>query len=503
MMPALLASPSAGSRMTETRETLRTQIRTTLRNRLFVVVSNREPYIHQYDGDAIVCKRPASGMALALDPVAQASGGLWVAHGSGGADQEVCDAAGRISVPPENPAYTLKRVWLTKEQEENYYYGFANSALWPLCHLAYRRPVFNEAHWRAYQEVNALFAEAVAEEIGNSKAFVFVQDYHLALLPRLLKELVPQAVVAQFWHIPWPNMEVFSICPWRHELLEGLLGNDMLGFHIRAHCLNFMETVDNEMEARLDRETNSVVFQGHTTRVRGFPISIDFAAIEALAASQETEQRMEELRKRYRLPRENLGLGVDRLDYTKGIPERIVAIDRFLERHPDYQGRFAFLQVAPPSRVHVEEYRRLADEVDHLIEQVNWKHRSGSWQPIIYVKEHLEQPILYALYRMARFCLVTPLHDGMNLVAKEFVAANVDLSGVLLLSQFTGSSRQLHDAIQVNPYAVDELAEDIHTALEMEANEVRWRMKRLRESVSESNIYHWATDVIKRMGRLG
>lgn len=487
----------------ETRETLRKQIRTTLRNRLFVVVSNREPYIHEYDGDAIVCRRPASGMALALDPVAQASGGLWVAHGSGGADQEVCDAVGRTSVPPEQPAYTLKRVRLTKEQEENYYYGFANSALWPLCHLAYRRPVFNEAHWQAYQEVNALFAGAVAEEIGNLKAFVFVQDYHLALLPRLLKELIPQAVVAQFWHIPWPNTEVFSICPWKHELLEGLLGNDMLGFHIRAHCLNFMETVDSEMEARLDRETNSVVFQGHTTRVRGFPISTDFAAIETLAASQETEQRMEELRKRYRLPTENLGLGVDRLDYTKGIPERIVAIDRFLDRHPDYRERFTFLQVAPPSRVHVEEYRRLGDEVDHLVEQVNWKHRSGSWQPIVYVKEHLEQPVLYALFRMARFCLVTPLHDGMNLVAKEFVAANVDLSGVLLLSQFTGSSRQLHDAIRVNPYAVDELAENIHTALEMDANEVRWRMQRLRESVSENNIYHWAIDVIRRMGRLG
>jgi trehalose 6-phosphate synthase len=487
----------------ETRETLRQQIRDTLRNRLFVVVSNREPYIHEYDGDAVVCKRPASGMAIALDPVVRASGGLWVAHGSGSADREVSDDAGRIRVPPEDPAFTLKRVWLTKEQEENYYYGFANSALWPLCHIAYRRPVFDEAHWRAYQEVNELFAEAVAEEVGNSKAFIFVQDYHLALLPRLLKERVPQAVVAQFWHIPWPNTEVFSVCPWKHELLEGLLGNDMLGFHIRAHCLNLINTVESEMEARLDRETNSVVYQGHTTRIRSFPISTDFAAIDELAASKETEQRMEDLRKRYRLPRENLGLGVDRLDYTKGIPERIIAIDRFLDRYPEYQGRFTFLQVAPPSRVHVEEYRRLSDEVDRLVEQVNWKHRDGSWQPIVYVKEHLEQPILYALFRMARFCLVTPLHDGMNLVAKEFIAANVDESGILVLSQFTGSARQLTDAIIVNPYAVDELIEHIHTALEMDAHEVRWRMRRLRESVGESNIYHWATEIIRQLGRLG
>jgi trehalose 6-phosphate synthase len=467
-----------------------------------VVVSNREPYIHQHEGDTVICRRPASGMALALDPVVRASRGLWVAHGAGTADQEVSDDRGRVRVPPEKPVYTLKRVWLTKEQEENYYYGFANSALWPLCHLAYRRPVFNDAHWRAYQEVNTLFADALVEEIGNRKAFIFVQDYHLALLPRLLRERVPQAIVAQFWHIPWPNPEVFSICPWKHELLGGLLGNDILGFHIRHHCLNFLDTVDTEMEARLDRESTAVVHHGHTTRIRAFPISADFAAIEKQAAGKDTEARMSELRKKYRLPRENLGLGVDRLDYTKGIPERLVAIGRFLERYPDYRGRFTFLQVAPPSRVHVEEYRRLSDEVDRLVEQVNWKHRDGSWVPIIYVKEHLEQPILYALYRMARFLLVTSLHDGMNLVAKEFVAANVEESGVLLLSNFTGAARELGDAVMLNPYAADEVAEQIHAALEMDAAEVRWRMRRLRESVRKNNIYHWATDVIRRLGRL-
>lgn len=485
-----------------TRETLRQQIRTNLRNRLFVVVSNREPYLHQFSGDEIVCQRPASGMALALDPVVQASGGLWVAHGSGSADEEVADEHGRVRVPPEKPTYTLKRVWLTKEQEENYYYGFANSALWPLCHLAYRRPTFNECHWRAYREVNEQFADAIAEEVGNRKAFVFVQDYHLALLPRLLKERIPQAVVAQFWHIPWPNPEIFRICPWKQELLEGLLGNDMLGFHIRFHCLNFMDTVDAEMEARLDRESTAVVYQGHTTKIRSFPISVDFEAINKLAASKETQARMQELRKRYRLPEENLGLGVDRLDYTKGIPERLVAIDRLLDRYPDYRGNFTFLQVAPPSRVHVEEYRRLIDEVDRLVEQINWKHRSGSWVPIVYAKEHLEQPYLYALYRLARFCLVSPLHDGLNLVAKEFVSANVDESGVLLLSQFTGATRQLSDALVINPYAADEVAEQIHAALVMEPQEVRWRMRRLREAVREQNIYQWGANVIKRLGRL-
>ncbi|MFQ5695530.1 MAG: trehalose-6-phosphate synthase, partial [Terriglobia bacterium] len=457
----------------QTRDTLRRQIGVNLKGRLFVVASNREPYIHQHSGNGVVCMRPASGLALALDPVAQASGGLWVAHGAGNADRELSDEAGRVRVPPEDPTYTLKRVWLSKEQEENYYYGFANSALWPLCHLAYRRPVFRDDHWNAYREVNALFADAIAEEVGSRKAFVFVQDYHFALLPRLLKERVPQAVVAQFWHIPWPNAEVFRICPWTAELLEGMLGNDMLGFHIRQHSLNFIHTVENELEARSDPETNSIVFQGHTTRLRTFPISVDFAGIEKLAGSKETERRIEELRKKYLLPAENLGLGVDRLDYTKGIPERLVAIDRFLEHNPDSRGRFTFLQVAPPSRVHVEEYRRLVDEVDRLVERVNWKHGDRSWQPIVYLKEHIEQPVLYALYRMARFCLVSPLHDGMNLVAKEFVAANVDESGVLLLSRFTGASRQLREALIINPYAADEVAEQIRVALEMDANEVR------------------------------
>lgn len=485
-----------------TKETLRQEIRQILHNRLFIVVSNREPYIHLHTENGIVCTRPASGMALALDPVVQASRGLWVAHGSGDADRGVCDAKGRVRVPPEKPSFTLKRVWLTEEQETNYYYGFSNSALWPLCHIAYRRPTFQQAQWESYQEVNQIFADAIAAEVGNRKAFIFVQDYHLALLPRMLKQRVPQAVVAQFWHIPWPNPEVFRICPWRHELLDGLLGNDLLGFHTRFHCLNFTETVANEVEARPDQEATAIIYQGSVTKIRSIPISVDFSAIEKQASRPETVERMDELRRRYALPKENLGLGVDRLDYTKGITERIEAIGSFLEHHPEYRGRFAFLQVAPPSRTRVEEYRRLAEEVDQTVERVNDRHRQGSWQPILYAKEHLGQADLYALYRMARFCVVSSLHDGMNLVAKEFIAANVDENGVLLLSRFTGSMRQLGDALIVNPYAVDELGEKIHQALEMDAGEVRWRMRRLREGVRVNNIYKWASTIVHKIGHL-
>lgn len=487
--------------MAETKQTLRRLVRRTLGDRRFVVVSNREPYIHTYRDGALQVLRPASGLTVALDPVMQAVGGVWVAHGSGEADRDVVDARGRVRVPPDKPRYTLKRVWLSKEQEEGYYYGYANAALWPLCHVAYRRPVFRQSDWETYREVNALFADAVAEEIGEEKAFVFVQDYHLALLPRLLKARCPQATIAYFWHIPWPNPEVFRICPWKVELLEGLLGNDILGFHIRYHCNNFIDTVDRELEARPDREMTAIVYRGQTTKIRHFPISVDFDTVSWQAARRPVTLRMRELREQLRLP-EIVGVGIDRADYTKGIPERLRAVDRFLELHPEYVEKFAFVQVAVPSRVHVEEYRRLNDEIDKLVEEINWKHARGTWKPIVYLPQHLEPPDLFAFYRLARFCLVSSLHDGMNLVAKEFVAAKVEEDGVLLLSQFTGAARELVDAVIVNPYATDRLAEQIHEALTMDAREVGSRMRRLRETVRERNIYKWAGDVLRKLGKL-
>jgi trehalose 6-phosphate synthase len=488
--------------MVQTRDTLQDLIRRTFRGRPFVVVSNREPYIHTYGDGKVQTLRPASGLTVALDPVMRAAGGVWVAHGGGDADRVVADDRGRVRVPPDNPSYTLKRVWLTKEQEEGYYYGFANSALWPLCHNAYRRPVFRLKDWETYRDVNGLFADAVAEEIGQEPAFVFVQDYHLALLPALLKQRCPRAKVAHFWHIPWPNPEVFRICPWRIELLQGLLGSDMLAFHIRYHVNNFIDTVDRELEARPDRELTAIVYQRHTTRIRNFPISVDFEAVRQQASGRDVTQRMKQLREQYRLPARNLGIGIDRADYTKGIPERLRAIDRFLELHPNYREDFAFVQVAVPSRTHVEEYRRLNDEIDDLVDGINWKHGAGAWKPVVYLKGHLPPRDLFALYRLADFCLVSSLHDGMNLVAKEFIAANEEEDGVLILSRFTGASRELRDALIVNPYHTDGLAEDIRRALEMPDAEVQRRMRRLREAVRERNIYKWAHDVIRKLGRL-
>ncbi len=489
--------------MPETRESLRQLIRRKLRKRKFIVVSNREPYMHVYRDGRVEWIRPASGVTTALDPIMQASRGIWVAHGNGPADAEATDENGCVMVPPNHPTYRLKRVWLTKELEEGYYYGFANSGLWPLCHVAFRRPIFRRENWEAYREANAVFAESIAREVGNERAFVFIQDYHFALLPRMLRERCPKAILAQFWHIPWPNPEVFGICPWKEQILVGMLGNHILGFHIRAHCLNFMETVDQELEARPDRETTAITYRRHTTKIRAFPISIDFEDISRRAASPEVRRLGAALRRKYRLP-ENciLGVGADRLDYTKGLPERLEALDRFLERYPQYRGRLVFFQVGAPSRTHVDEYRRLSEEVDQRVAALNWKYGRGSWQPVVYAREHVPLPTLLGLYRMARFMIVSSLHDGMNLVAKEFVAAQVDCDGVLLLGRFTGAARELADALIVNPYAPEEFADRIREAIEMDPVEVRRRMRRLRERVREHNVYKWAADIIRELSKL-
>jgi trehalose 6-phosphate synthase len=482
---------------------LRKLLQEKLDGKKFIVVSNREPYIHSLRSGKVQCTRPAGGVTVALDPILQVSRGLWVAHGSGDADARVADARGMVAVPPEQPTYHLKRVWLTPAQLENYYDGFANSALWPLCHVAFRRPVFRQEHWEGYKEVNALFADRVAEEIGGAGAFVFIQDYHLALLPQMLRQRCPQAVIAQFWHIPWPNAEVFRICPWRREILEGLLGNDILGFHIRFHCQNFIDAVDNELEARPDREMTAIDYQGQRTKIRAFPVSVDFQAISRQAASRQTAQTIAALRKKYTLPEKQIiGLGVDRLDYTKGIVERLTGLDKFFEQNSDYLGRVTFVQVAVPSRGQLAEYQQVDQEVSFACEELNQKYGSRSWRPVVLIHENLQFDTLVPLYRMAQFMIVSSLHDGMNLVAKEYVASQVDAQGVLLLSRFTGAARELKDAVLLNPYWPDQIAEAIREAVEMPAREVQRRMTRMRERVEEQDVYKWAGGILKKFARL-
>ena len=455
-----------------------------------VVVANREPYIHNNVNGQLSWIRPASGLVTALDPIMRATGGVWIAHGGGSGDHETADERGRLAVPPNKPKYTLRRVWLTKEEEEGYYYGFANRALWPLCHIAYTRPVFNASDWEQYARVNAKFAEAVLDEIGDSPAIVLVQDYHFALLPRLVKKRRPDAIISHFWHIPWPHREAFRICPWQTEILDGLLGSDLLGFHVQLHCNNFLETVDRLIESRVDYERFSVTRASHETKVRPFPISIDMEGI-----SQNGLARSD-----VRAFRQSLGLrdewavalGVDRMDYTKGIPERLRAVDRFLERYPEWLNRFVFLQMGAPSRVEIREYRELNDEVDALASHINDKYGTAEWKPVCMARAHHGVEDIFAAYRAANVCVVSSLHDGMNLVAKEFVAARDDRKGVLILSPFTGAAREMPEALLVNPYATDAFADALNTALTMSPDEQQRRMQRMRAQVTEHNVFRWA-----------
>ena len=480
---------------------LQNLVRTRMAGRRLIVVSNREPYIHVQKDDRIECMRPASGLATALDPILRASGGVWVAHGSGSADRTVVDRHNRISVPPDQPSYTLRRVWLSKRLEDEYYYGLSNEGLWPLCHIAFHRPEFQPSHWEAYRRANELFADAVLEEAGDEPAFVFIQDYHFGLLPRMLKGRNPRLVVAQFWHIPWPNRETFRAFPWKQELLDGMLGNDVLGFHLRYHCSNFLETIDRNLEALVDNEQGLVKRAGHTTAVRAFPISIDFEAHSQRAGSNEIVLEKEEWRKRIPVRPRWLGIGIDRVDYTKGIPERLRAIEKLLEDHPHLCGEFSFVQIGVPSRTAIGSYEELNRSIATQVDLINRRFADGNWLPIHFVHQHVEQAGLIALHRMADFCVVSSLHDGMNLVAKEFVASRTDEDGVLVLSSFTGAARELHDALLVNPFSVDELATAMHQAIAMPAEERARRMRRLRSAVESNNIYRWAGKVVEALAK--
>jgi trehalose 6-phosphate synthase len=472
-------------------------------SRIFVV-SNREPYMHMRHGREIVCVVPPSGLVTALEPVLRACDGVWVASGSGDADATAVDEFDRLRVPPDEPRYTLRRVWLTPEEEAQYYDGFANEGLWPLCHIAHTRPIFRAADWECYQRVNQRFADALLEEMQDSaEPVVFVQDFHLALLPQLVKKARPDARVAIFWHIPWPNPEAFGICPWQAELLDGLLGADLIGFHIPLHCNNFLGTVDRVVESRTDREHMTVRRGGHTSVVRPYPVSVAFdgagLADTELAGIEIEQERIavrQRLQSEFGVRAECLALGVDRLDYTKGIVERLDAIGQLLEDHPWHRERLTMVQIAAPSRTRIPSYMELHRRVGETVERINSLYQTAHWKPIVLIERQCSHEEVKRWYRAADICLVTSLHDGMNLVAKEFVAARDDEEGVLVLSKFTGAAVELSDALLVNPYDIVGVAEAIHFGLEMNPTERRERMHRMRRQVMEYNIYMWAAKVL-------
>ena len=486
-----------------TPERLAVHMRNKASGRIFAV-SNREPYIHVREGRKTICVVPPSGLVTAIEPVLQACDGVWVATGNGDADKENVDEFDRLRVPPDDPKYTLRRVWLSADEEARYYDGFANEGLWPLCHIAHTRPTFRAADWEAYQRVNEKFAAALLDEMKDStEPLIFVQDYHFALLPRLIKTARPDARVAIFWHIPWPNPEAFGICPWQSELLDGLLGADLIGFHIPLHCNNFLDTVDRALESRTDREHMTVRRGGHTTSVKPYPVSVAFSggipsALQAIVTERE-EDRAEERRallSEFGVHAESIAVGVDRLDYTKGIVERLLAIEELLVEHPWHKERLVMVQIAAPSRTRIPSYAELHRRVDEEVRRINHRFQTSRWKPIVLIERQCNHDEVNRWYRIANVCLVTSLHDGMNLVAKEFAAARDDEDGVLVLSKFTGAAVELRDALVVNPYDVAEVSEAVHRALEMPREERRVRMQQMRKQVMEHNIYRWAAMVL-------
>lgn len=467
-----------------------------------LIVSNREPYIHTKKDGKIEVQLPASGLVTALEPVMRACSGTWIAHGSGNADRDVVDKHDHVQVPPDNPTYQIRRVWLTKEEEQGYYYGFSNEGLWPLCHIAHTRPLFRAEDWKQYVAVNRKFAETVVQEARTGNPVVLVQDYHLALLPRMIKEKLPDATIITFWHIPWPNPEAFGICPWRDEILDGLLGSSILGFHTRFHCNNFIDTVDRFIESRIDRETSTISYGGKLTAVNQYPISIEWPVrwLKNQKPVPDCRTRIRELNNFP--PNLKIGIGVDRLDYTKGILERFMAVERFLEVNPEWIGKFTFVQIAAPSRSSIEHYQQFESQVRSLAQKINSRFSKPGYAPICLKIEHHEPDQVYEYFRSSEVCFVSSLHDGMNLVAKEFVAAREDERGVLILSQFAGASRELPQAIIVNPYSIDQCAAALKIALEMSDHEQRDRMRSMRGLIQEFNVYRWAGRMLMDAARL-
>ncbi len=483
-------------------EKLRSLLHTELAGDEVLVVSNREPYIHDATPEGIKVRRPASGLVTAVEAVMRACSGTWIAHGSGSADREVVDRNDRVQVPPARPSYTLRRVWLSKEEEQGYYYGFSNEGLWPLCHIAHVRPVFRSSDWEQYVEVNQRFADAVVAEANTDDPVVLVQDYHFALLPRMVREMLPKATIITFWHIPWPNSESFGICPWREQILEGLLGSTILGFHTPFHRKNFLETVDRYLETRIEYEASTISYGGDLTQVEHYPISIAWPDEDASSVHSISDCRSG-VRQELGLPADQLlAVGVDRLDYTKGIIERFQAVERMLELHPNMIGRFTFVQIAAPSRSSLDEYQNFEARVRSLAQRINQRFSKGRYQPIILKVEHHDQEQVTRYYRACDACLVTSLHDGMNLVAKEFIAARDDERGVLVLSQFTGAARELHEALIINPYHIEQGADALHRALTMPEVEQRERMRSMRLLVKDFNVYRWAGRMLIDAARL-
>ncbi len=471
-------------------------------DRKLILLSNREPYVHRSIPRGFVCEKQAGGVATALDPVMQMVGGTWIAWGSGNLDRRFVDENDEVKVPPQDPKYFLRRVWLTEEEVENYYLGFSNRSLWPLAHNLCSQVVFRRKFWEFYKKVNQYFAQVAAEETESKKALIWVNDYQLALVPQQLKAQAEDSMIIFFWHIPWPSYDLFCILPSRKEFLEGLLGSDLLGFHTQNFCRNFLTCVQEELEAEVDLEESTVTYKDHVTKVKAFPISIDFEHFSSLAQSKDTHAMLTKLKRGFHLDETILGLSVDRLDYTKGIPEKLKALDLFLERYPQYQGKFTFVQIAAPSRTKIKAYRELREGVVRLVNHINEKYQKQGWRPILFINRQVDHKTLSIYYRLADLAVISSVRDGMNLVAKEFIASQIDEKGILCLSEFAGAFEEMEHSIPVNPYYTDGFAEAMKKALEMPLDEKKDRIRRMRQYLKEYDIYKWTYDIFLTLSEM-
>ena len=472
--------------------------------RPLIVVSNREPYLHNYDRyGTITCTPATGGVAVALDALMRERHGVWIASGDGSADRVLVDAGDKLPVPPDNPAYQLRRLWIDRQEYDAYYGGFANEGLWPLCHLVDVRPKFRGEDWAAYESVNARFAAAIDEELPTIETPVFIQDYHLALVAGELRKRRPAVRTALFWHIPWPYPDRLRICPWRHEILSGLLANDLLAFQLDRDRRNFVMAVREELGLEVEADGERVRMGDRITTITSAPIGVDYDRIQSIGVDGSFFREQERLRQTFALDAPILGLGVDRLDYTKGIPERLEALDRLFTTRPELRGRLTFLQIGVPSRSSLESYGAIEWEISQKVEELNARHGIPEHPlPVHYHRGALELTSLVALYRLAHFCIVSSLHDGMNLVAKEFVAAREDEDGVLVLSRLAGAAQELRDALLINPYDVDAFAAALTRAVEMPVDERRMRMRAMRRVVAGRNVFSWASDILEGLESL-
>ena len=476
-----------------------------LEGRELFVASNREPYTHNYEGNEVTVSQPAGGLTAAINPIMQQLSGTWIAWGSGDADFDVTDGRGRVEVPPEDPAYTIQRLHLSKRELSGYYYGYSNQVLWPICHGMQTRATFDEEFWRYYRQVNETFAdEILASANDDGDPVVWFQDYHLALAPRLVREQLPDAFLTQFWHIPWPPWETYKLCPQYRQILEGLLANDVVGFHNESYAESFRACVEAAFDDVLVHEdAEKVTHNGHTTQIQSHPLGIDADAYAELASDDDAERFWSKFSAEHDIA-DRVAVGVDRLDYTKGILQRLDALEWLWEHRLERRGEFTYIQKGSKSRTQIDEYRELQEDVKRRINDINDRFATDKWMPIVYVDDYYTRTELAALYRHADVALVSPLCDGMNLVAKEYIASQLDEDGVLVLSEFAGVAEYLgEDALVINPNDTKAFAAAIEAAISMPGRTRRRRMQALRQQVADEDIDAWVKDQFRgvSMGR--